>query len=90
MIWKFKIALRRFFLWFNWSKRIKFKRALHKYADRIQIWEQVHDEPPPIVWNEQMKDYVWLNYVGRKFHQKEIKKAIKASMKLPMKKPNRR
>lgn len=85
-VWKLKI--KRFFLWFSISKRIKFARALHKYADRISIWEQSHNgEAPPIVWSELHKDYIWFNRFERVDHKKRIKKAV---TKLPFSKPNRR
>ena len=82
-----KLKIKRFFLWFNISKRIKFRRALHKYADRIAIWEQSHSEAPPIVWSELHKDYIWFNRFERVDHKKRIKKAV---TKLPFSKPNRR
>lgn len=85
-IYKIKMKFRLFVLWFSITKRIKFQRALHKYADRIKIWEVGHDTPPPIVWSEENNDYIWFNRFERIDHKKRIKKAIK----LPFKKPNRR
>lgn len=83
----FKKAVRLFFLRFDVHKKLKFRRALHKYADRISIWEQGHDGPPPIVWSPEANDYIWVNRFERGDHQKRIKKAVQ---KLPFSKPNRR
>jgi len=67
-----KSLFRRFLLWANLHKRWKFRQALNKYADKIALWEQQNDGPPPIVWSPGSKEYVWVVRKNRRGLQRQI------------------
>lgn len=63
-------------VWMDLHKRYKFRRFLHKYADRVALWEQQNDEGPlPVVWSPEARDYVWMARERRRPLQAEIKNA---------------
>ncbi len=45
------------------EKDLKLDRYLLKFKDRIEAWKQSHPEqvPPPIFYDSDYQDWVWLN-----------------------------